>query len=862
MIIEALIDQFLQRFQYEKRAQVCLWFDEKQEFLRLLPVICEHLALNGKQPFRLLEYDPEKIHGQIWIKHQIHEDLCSLPLNERLNRRFVIYLPLSEERLEKPDDKGEHHLELLVEYRVAGLLWKVGGKRPTLFSFLRQAGVNLPDNPSDQRRLWDGGKDSLLAKYTAKFLDRPREFWESQLTPELAQTRLIGDVDQTILDMALTPEATWSELQSKGLDREFVNAVRERYGFEGPVEDPALWVEALVTNLALTETFVGYGEPSDFPFVARLPALALRDHHVQLLRRWLRDAESRPAWDRWVKEAETKVDLSDWTSGREGLSFAFPHLVGLRWKRILDMFEQAAGKISETSEFFAEHKSMIQKEAEFSRASHLPVGSWELLSSLGDFIKLVQETLECIEKETNAPGLAGLYVECASEVDRHHLDLRRNALEDELPTIGKVADRAYADYVNSLNQRFFELLSSQEAMDISGISSINPRLDRAVWKAKGKRAVIIVDSLRYDCAREIKEALPGLEIKIEPLLAMMPAVTAIGMTALLPLAGAEVSLELSGNNLRPIVNGKDMGQRQNRLDYLADFGASCLGIEEIEELGIPPKDLRDLLVVFGHEEIDHFGHGSADALIRHLSIEVERLARLVKKLHRWGYPVVHLVTDHGFVLVDEERLPPEVPCDKAWCHVLKERYALVPSHADLPIKTYRFDWDETIRVAVPPGMAFFRREKAFSHGGATLQELIIPHLISRTHAARPMLFGVEVTLPTHKLMQGVVKVTLRVSLPEGKPTYQMGLFANVKRTLLLNVLQTEETGKKSSVLAGGHPKEVQLDPVQNKELKVSLFFHSSSRFRAGELLDLDIRDTETGEQFPPGGITLTVGRSI
>ena len=37
MILPALVDQLRQRSQDEKRAQVCLWFDEKAEFLRCCP---------------------------------------------------------------------------------------------------------------------------------------------------------------------------------------------------------------------------------------------------------------------------------------------------------------------------------------------------------------------------------------------------------------------------------------------------------------------------------------------------------------------------------------------------------------------------------------------------------------------------------------------------------------------------------------------------------------------------------------------------------------------------------------------------------------------------------------------------------
>jgi len=76
----------------------------------------------------------------------------------------VIYLPFSEERLARQGADGEPPLEILTEYAVGGVLWRVGGKRPTLFSFLKQAGVALPSDPAAQRRLYDGGADSLLAK--------------------------------------------------------------------------------------------------------------------------------------------------------------------------------------------------------------------------------------------------------------------------------------------------------------------------------------------------------------------------------------------------------------------------------------------------------------------------------------------------------------------------------------------------------------------------------------------------------------------------------------------------------------------------------------------------------------------------
>jgi hypothetical protein len=188
MILEALVSQLEQRFQHEKRTRVCLWFDERGEFARILPLLEAHVASRSKPPFVLLRYDASQRHGQIWIKHQVQQRLEAAGPISQPSLRFVIYIPLPEERLDVPNRGEETRLDLLEEYRAVGIFFRIGGKRPTLFSFLKQAGVALPENASDQRRLYEGGRDSLLAKYTAKFIDRPPVFWGTTLTPDVAQS--------------------------------------------------------------------------------------------------------------------------------------------------------------------------------------------------------------------------------------------------------------------------------------------------------------------------------------------------------------------------------------------------------------------------------------------------------------------------------------------------------------------------------------------------------------------------------------------------------------------------------------------------------------------------------------------------
>jgi hypothetical protein len=91
----------------------------------------------------------------------------------------------------------------------------------------------------------------------------------------LAQSRLVGDVDQALLALAVDPNAKWEEYRERGNLAEFLTAVREKLGDLPETDNPVLWVKGVVERLALTEAFVAYGERDDFPFANRIPPGAL-----------------------------------------------------------------------------------------------------------------------------------------------------------------------------------------------------------------------------------------------------------------------------------------------------------------------------------------------------------------------------------------------------------------------------------------------------------------------------------------------------------------------------------------------------------------------------------------------------------
>ena len=89
----------------------------------------------------------------------------------------------------------------------------------------------------------------------------------------------------------------------------------------------------------------------------------------------------------------------------------------------------------------------------------------------------------------------------------------------------------------------------------------------------------------------------------------------------------------------------------------------------------------------------------------------------------------------------------------------------------------------------PPGLAFFfGGEGLLGHGGAALQELLIPHLISRMETQERRI-GIDVLVALTELIRSSVKVVLQPRASAESATSQMNLFVELGRTLRLDVLR-------------------------------------------------------------------------
>ena len=145
MILDALVHQLAQRFQHEKRARVCLWFDEHREFFWLPPAFRGHFATMTGSPFRLLEYGHEGSRGQI-CQIRARAEMQDLPSASRvadrahadyanaLNTRFFqVLLAAGSVAVPGLPDVTEH-----LEQRV----WHAPGRRAVSKAHLNKLGID------------------------------------------------------------------------------------------------------------------------------------------------------------------------------------------------------------------------------------------------------------------------------------------------------------------------------------------------------------------------------------------------------------------------------------------------------------------------------------------------------------------------------------------------------------------------------------------------------------------------------------------------------------------------------------------------------------------------------------------------
>ncbi|BBE21858.1 hypothetical protein MN0502_07410 [Arthrobacter sp. MN05-02] len=229
--------------------------------------------------------------------------------------------------------------------------------------------------------------------------------------------------------------------------------------------------------------------------------------------------------------------------------------------------------------------------------------------------------------------------------------------------------------------------------------------------------VVFVDGLRYDVAESVRRALAerGADADIRTKFAAFPTLTSSGKPAVAPIA----SKLAGGTELTPSAEGRavDAGVLRSLL------GKASVQVLQRDEVGDPKG--------YGWTEtgdLDATGHKLELKLVDRIPQEVADIASRVCQLLDGGWARVHIVTDHGWLLMPGQLPKMELP--QHLTVVRKSRCARMSGGAvevDQPI--FPWTWDPEVRIAIPHGVAAFQTGCVYEHGGVSPQESITPHII-------------------------------------------------------------------------------------------------------------------------------------
>lgn len=343
----------------------------------------------------------------------------------------------------------------------------------------------------------------------------------------------------------------------------------------------------------------------------------------------------------------------------------------------------------------------------------------------------------------------------------HALIGKEIPIENELRVAKENLDQEYARISNVINLEWLTCVNeTEEKFDTISMDK-QEEFYKKELELSTKKVIVVSDALRYEVAQELMQELSKEKnmATISAMRAMLPTETKYCKPALLP----HHSLQLQGTEM--LVDGQVLNSIEKRTAHIAHYreGAVCIKYEDIMKMSLQAARevcKRPLVYIF-HDTIDEASHSQSPfEVIRSCRTAIEQLSVLIKRLHStWNVTNVILTADHGFVYNDmdfedkDKHSATEESIEKKTRYYLTYSNAPVEGISKYPLSSVSgIKADEDVYVAVPTGTNRMAAQGGyqFAHGGATLQEMIIPVI----HSVRKKIDKTEkvgVSLMNHNL---------------------------------------------------------------------------------------------------------------
>jgi len=374
-----------------------------------------------------------------------------------------------------------------------------------------------------------------------------------------------------------------------------------------------------------------------------------------------------------------------------------------------------------------------------------------------ELIRLSEETEEQGIREESMNGLFSAYRDTYYLLDfyyrKFYFHYDKDSDKDILKNnIQEIVEREYHRINEKIMMRWSDLIESGaggrwgvELIDNES-DFFNTHVAKIIHRNdRDKVAVIISDAMRYEVAAELRDVLntsTNGTIEISTMTGCLPSYTRLGMASLLPHTNLEY------HNDHVIVDGTDADGLANREKILRTEEEESIVFNFNDLRNLKTEEARELLkgkkiVYIYHNRIDETGdnHSSQDSVFAAADDAIHEIDEMINRLSRsLNISNIFITADHGFLYtrdaLESADLVEMDGFDREQILISNKRFIISSEKTELP-NTHRFDMElssdsqKPLFIYTPYADLRFRLKgggRNFVHGGAALQEIVIPVL--------------------------------------------------------------------------------------------------------------------------------------
>lgn len=369
---------------------------------------------------------------------------------------------------------------------------------------------------------------------------------------------------------------------------------------------------------------------------------------------------------------------------------------------------------------------------------------WDLLRSSLALVEACQDNERLLSEHARSmDSLVAFYIAQFREVDRLHREFEQAVSDYDwqdtqglMHPLQQQVRKQYGRLIEKLQLLFTKHLQSS-GWPLPGHLSNTEVFDKLVapklTQSGQKVAYLMVDALRYELGVALEQQLAeDGKAELTPALAQLPSITLVGMASLLPDAGKSLELNNVDGKLVPFINGQEVKTVTQRMELIRKrYGARFQEgrLEDYVRNRFKVEDGTELLVLRSVEIDGHF-ENHPDTAPTEIINALKRIRVAIHKLKDAGFRDVVIATDHGFFMNTHAQAGDT--CNKLsgdWLNI-HERCLLGDGASDQHHYAITTDKagirSDMAKLAGPLTMASYKAGMLYYHGGASLQECVVP----------------------------------------------------------------------------------------------------------------------------------------